>query len=96
MRCNSLRSKHKQGIIYAADYTFAALGLLQQVHDGLFGFFESVFKSLVTDGLRTGAKIVNQSLQVVQLLPLLVHLEVQIITAIRYAIACPVRFNISV
>lgn len=65
-----------QSITSAADFTFAALGLRQQVHDGLLRLFEACLKRLITDRLRTCAQVVNQSLQVVQLLPLLVHLMV--------------------
>ena len=54
--------------------TFACLGLLQQLHDGPLCLAEALFEGCVARLVLAGVQVVDQVLEVVQLLPLLVHL----------------------
>lgn len=57
--------------------TFAGLSLLQQLHDGSLSLLQTILEGLIADGLLPRAEVIDQSLQVMKLLPLLVHLERQ-------------------
>lgn len=65
------------GVLDPDCLTFAGLSLLQQLQDGSLRLLQPVLEGLVADGVLTRAEVIDQSLQVVKLLPLLVHLEGQ-------------------